>query len=164
MRSTSLLNRGISLVFFALLNFALFAQETPDKGHRPPPPPGGADMEQRMEAEQSSMAKEVGLSAEQQAQIKKMDAEYKAKHKAEKQQRKEDHEKARQERIAAYKSVMTPEQSAKYDQWLQKRDAERMAKHEDHMKQKAEKKADKKAWKKGQKDKTAPVQDGGQKN
>lgn len=163
MNFKQMLHKVLALVFFAMLNASLFAQETPGQGHRPPPPPGGADMEQNMEQERSSMAKEVGLNSDQQAKIKKIDAEFKAKHKAEKKQRKEDHEKDRQERIAAHKAVMTPEQSAKYDQWIQKRDAERKARHDQHMQDKQARKADKKAMKKG-KGQPAPTQDGGQKN
>lgn len=96
------------------------------------------------------IAKDLNLTPEQKAQLKKIDEEFKAKHKANKAAKKEEAAKIREERIKAHKSVLTPEQAAKYDEILAKKKAKREEKKQKKAEKKAakkEKKAEKKAIK-----------------
>jgi len=153
MHKIKIIFTALFLALFSLSGTVLLAQDGPppkgDKGHRPPPPPESqAQMEKREAAETDEMSKELNLSPEQKAQIKKIDQDFKAKRKVEKNERREAHEQARAERVKAHKAVMTPEQSAKYDKILAERDAKRKEKMEQHRQEKANRKADKKADKK----------------
>jgi Spy/CpxP family protein refolding chaperone len=148
--------------FFAFLSTTLSAQETPERGHRPPPPPESKEQMDKRDAEESDqMSKDLNLTPEQKAQIKKIDQDFKAKKIEEKNGRHEAHQQARAERIKAQKAVMTPEQAAKYDKILAEREAKHKEKMDEHRQEKenhkADKKADKKANKKASKTGTQPA-------
>jgi len=161
MHKIKIIFTALFLALFSLAGNTLMAQEAPpkgDKGQRPPPPPESqAQMEKREAAETDEMSKELNLTPEQKAQIKKIDQDFKAKRKVEKNERREAHEQARAERVKAHKAVMTPEQSAKYDQVLAKREAKHKEKMDARQKEKSAKKSAKKAQKKAGK---TPEQDG----
>jgi Spy/CpxP family protein refolding chaperone len=162
MHKIKIIFTALFLALFTLAGNTLLAQDGPppkgDKGQRPPPPPESqAQMEKREAAETDEMSKELNLTPEQKAQIKKIDQDFKAKRKVEKNERREAHGQARAERVKAHKAVMTPEQSAKYDQVLAKREAKHKEKMDARQKEKSAKKSAKKAQKKSAK---TPEQDG----
>ena len=105
--------------------------------------PANQGMEARPETEASAdkadadLAKELNLDKKQNEQFKKINKDYKAKAKAARKAKKEDHQKMHAERMAAHKALLTKEQAQKYDEIMAKRQEKRAAK-------KAERKADKK--------------------
>jgi Spy/CpxP family protein refolding chaperone len=105
-----------------------------------------ADTESRKQDNQ--LVKDLNLTPEQEAHFKKTDEEFRAKNKAARSAKKQEATQLREERIKAHKSVLTPEQAAKYDEIV----AKKKIKHDKRQKRKAshkaakqERKAEKKA-------------------
>jgi len=96
------------------------------------------------------LARDLNLSEEQKAKFRKIDEEYAAKAKERRAAKKEESAKMREERIKAHKAVLTPEQAAKYDEIMAKKQAKKDSRKKKMMekkKEKKEKKSEKKAIK-----------------
>ncbi len=71
------------------------------------------------------LARDLNLSEEQKAKFRKIDEEYAAKARERRAARKEESAKMREERIKAHKAVLTPDQAAKYDKIVAKKQAKK---------------------------------------
>ena len=130
---------AILVLFVSFLN----AQTTPgNSGNKAIPA-----AELSTETDDKELAKALNLNEKQYGEFKKINQEYKAKAKEAKKGRKEEMKKMRDERMAAHKAMLTPDQARKYDEIMAKRETEKAAK-------KAEKKAEKKAAKSAKKKET----------
>jgi len=98
---------------------------------------------------ESDYNKGLNLSAEQKASFKKANQEFKAKARSTKNAKKDEMQRLRQERIAAHKASLKPEQLKKYDEMLAQKEAKRKEKQAQKQAQRQEQKASKKAEKKG---------------
>lgn len=131
-----ILFKPLPLTLLALLSFVTLNAQTekpsPSKDAR-------ANMAERRQSNADELAKELNLSDEQKAKLNKIDEDFAAKAKASREARKENAQQLREERIKAYKSVMTPEQAAKYDEYREKKKAE----HKQKSQQRQEKRANK---------------------
>lgn len=106
---------------------------------------------EKKQAHEGNLSSELNLTEKQKAEFKKIDSDYAEKSKEARAARKEDKAKMREDRIRAHKAVLTPEQAAKYDEILAKREKkhqERQQKKATQKQAKKEKKAEKKALKK----------------
>lgn len=115
----------LSVMLFALM-FSTVAQA--QSGTTPARNKSSKSSEMKSKDKGDSMADELKLTPEQRAQFKKADDDYKMKAKAAKSDKKEDMTRMRAERTRAHKSVLTSEQSAKYDQIMARKDAKRAQK------------------------------------
>lgn len=105
--------------------------------------PAKEKVKARYHQNNDELAKELNLTEEQKAKFKQIDEEHATKVKAKRAANKEEAAKQREEHIKARKSVLTPEQAAKYDE-IQ---AKKQAKREEKKTKKAEEKSERKAKK-----------------
>ncbi len=134
-------------LFLAALAFFSFATVNAQSDAAPV---GKAKMSEKKQHHDDQIAKDLNLSEDQKARFKKIDDEYAAKAKEKRSAKKEEMARMREEKIKAHKAVLSPEQAAKYDEIM----AKKQAKKETRKKKKTEKKSemkDKKMEKKAEK-------------
>lgn len=140
-----------SLPIAALAFFLATALNAQTDQPAPTTRPGKEKATARHEQNNEELAKELNLTEEQKAKFKKIDEEHATKAKANRAANKEEAAKLREEHIKARKSVLTPEQAAKYDEIQAKKQAKREEKKVKKAAEKSERKArksEKKAIKK----------------
>lgn len=129
-------------VLVLLFATSLNAQTEPAPAARPKP--DKAKMAERYQKNADELAKELNLSEEQKAKFKQIDEDFAAKAKAARSSNKEEMTQLRAERVEAQKTVLTPEQAAKYDEIRAKKKAEMEEKKAQHQNKGGGKKEDNK--------------------
>lgn len=120
-----------SMRLFALLLSALFftaatqaqAQSGPTKKDRT------AGTKQKQDRHEAGWQDELKLTPEQKAKVKAADDEYRTKSKASRDANRNDMDQLREERKRAHRSVLSREQSKKYDEIMTRKEAKKGEKH-----------------------------------
>ena len=135
-------SKSIFVILMAFFTVAsLHAQSDPAPGSK-------TNRTEKRQKQEDRYAKELNFTEEQKTRFKKIDDDYSAQAREKRAAKKEEMTRIREEKIKAHKAVLTPEQAAKYDEMLAKkqvkkehRKKKKMGKKGHHKQKKAEKKA-----------------------
>ena len=135
-----------SIRMFPVMLFAMFFTVAVQAQSDPAPKSKDrmAGKEAKQQKHQDKWEDELKLTPEQKAKFKSADDDYMKKSKSIREDKHEDIKRLRDERQRAHKSALTPEQSAKYDEIMARKEAKKAEKHNNHPK-----KGDKAKMKKG---------------
>lgn len=135
-----------SIRMFPVMLFAMFFTVAAQAQSDPAPKSKDrmAGKEAKQQKHEDKWADELKLTPEQKSKFKAADDDYMKKSKSVRENNREDIKRLRDERQRAHKSALTPEQAAKYDEIIARKEAKKAEKHNNHPK-----KGDKAKMKKG---------------